>query len=194
MIMHADTKKIAQSLCYIGGKNRLRKIGKINALKIIYLADRYHLRKFGTSITGDEYFAMAMGPVPSATKRIIEGARESSVAEYAKRFIMCGKDDFTACIITDFDELSKTDIEALDAAYDVFRDHKEDIVTYTHRFPEWKKHQTLLDSGAKKRVKMDIADFFEPSMYETDEYCPTPQRLVDANRDNYLAAPSYLRV
>jgi len=192
--MNADTRKIVQALCYIGSKCRNRTINKIPALKIVYLADRYHLRKFGTSITGDEYYAMEKGPVPSVTKSIMEGRAEGPSEEYAKRYIVSGRNSFCAKIATNFDELSRTDIEALDAAYDTYRDHCEDIVTFTHRFQEWKRHQSLLDSGARKRVRMSIADFFEPSLFERDEYCPAPQKVVDMNRDNYLSTPEYMRV
>lgn len=189
-----DYKKIIQSLCYIGGKCRGRRMSKIHALKVIYLADRYHLRKFGSTITGDSYWAMPMGPVASSTKKVIEGsAADKDMAAYALDYIMPDKDRYQSKIVTTFDELAKTDIEALDAAYDAYLDRApENIVTYTHRFPEWHKHQARLDAGAS-RVKMSMLDFFEPSMYPRDEYCPASEEQVSLNREIYLDTPECLR-
>ena len=47
---------------------------KMKALKLVYIADRYHLRKYGRLITNDTYFAMNYGPVPSGTKDIAEAS------------------------------------------------------------------------------------------------------------------------
>ena len=43
-------------------------INKMKALKLVYFADRYHLRKYGRPVVGDEYLAMNYGPVASGTK------------------------------------------------------------------------------------------------------------------------------
>lgn len=191
----ADVLKIAQSLCYIGGKCRGRSLDKIYALKIIYLADRYHLRKYGSTITGDEYFAMEKGPVASMTKTVIEGKIEDkSSSDYVLRYIMPGRNRFQSKIVTCFDELAKTDIEALDAAYDTFLEKDpENIIGFTHRFPEWKNHQPAIDAG-RKRVKMNLADFFEPSLFPRDEYCPAGDEQVRLNREIYLSTPECLRI
>ena len=57
-------KKATQALNFFA----LKKDGKINkmkAIKLIYLADRLHLRKYGRPIVGDIYWAMKLGPVGS---------------------------------------------------------------------------------------------------------------------------------
>src|ERR1700681_3309737 len=65
-------------------------INKMKVLKLVYFADRYHLRKYGRPVVGDEYVAMNYGPVASGTKDLAEmsyflGEEEES---YAKRFIL----------------------------------------------------------------------------------------------------------
>src|SRR5438105_15508174 len=47
-------------------------INKMKALKLVYFADRYHLRRFGRPVVGDEYHAMNYGPVASGTKDLAE--------------------------------------------------------------------------------------------------------------------------
>lgn len=65
-------KKAVQALNFYadaeGGK-----INKMKALKLIWLSDRLHLRKFGRPILNDTYLAMPYGPVASGTKDLAEG-------------------------------------------------------------------------------------------------------------------------
>lgn len=191
--MKADYQKITQALCYLGSKCRRRTMDKLHALKVMYLADRYHLRKYGSTISADSYLAMEMGPVASATRKTIEGRLSGDPAAYAQMYISPGKDNFRSKINTCLDELSKTDIEALDAAYDTYLDKGPgNIIKFTHRFPEWQKHQCEIDGG-KKYVRMSLVDFFEPSLFPNDEYCPADDELVEANKEFFLETPKYLR-
>lgn len=41
-----------------------RSCGKIKLIKLLYLLDFEHYRQTGASVTGLEYHAMKMGPVP----------------------------------------------------------------------------------------------------------------------------------
>src|SRR5207237_3271008 len=64
-------------------------INKMKALKLVYFTDRYHLRRYGRPVVGDEYVAMNYGPVASGTKDVAEmsdflGEEEKT---YARRFI-----------------------------------------------------------------------------------------------------------
>jgi hypothetical protein len=191
--MKADYHKITQALCYLGSKCRGRTMDKLHALKVVYLADRYHLRKYGSTISSDNYLAMEMGPVASTTRKTIEGKLSGDPAAYALQYITPGKDRFQSKISTSFDELSKTDIESLDAAYDTYLAKGPDnIIAFTHRFPEWQKHQREIDAG-KKAVRMSLVDFFDPSHFPKDEYCPADEELVETNKEIFLETPEYLR-
>ena len=56
MIAH---EKIAQILNYIAHQaGSSDAINRLKALKLIYFADRYHLRRYGRSVSNDDYFAM----------------------------------------------------------------------------------------------------------------------------------------
>lgn len=52
--------------------------------KILYFADRDHLSRYGSLMTGDTYYAMRHGPVPSATYNLLKaaaGRRESPIPQ-----------------------------------------------------------------------------------------------------------------
>ena len=60
---------IIESLCYLLVK--LKKADKIHLIKLMYLADKYHLMNYGRTITGDEYFAFPKGPGGSKTMDVL---------------------------------------------------------------------------------------------------------------------------
>ena len=59
------------------------------ALKLVFFADRYHLRQYGRPVTNDEYMAMEFGPVPSGCKDLAEMSDYLDTHErsYAERFL-----------------------------------------------------------------------------------------------------------
>ena len=65
-------RKTAQALNFFAIHNSTSKLNVTKAIKLIWAADRYHLRKFGSLITHDFYLAMTRGPVGSNAKNIAE--------------------------------------------------------------------------------------------------------------------------
>jgi hypothetical protein len=60
---------IIETLYYI-----LHKIGeadRVKLTKLIYLADKYHLIRYGRTITNDDYYAMKYGPAGTTLKDIL---------------------------------------------------------------------------------------------------------------------------
>ena len=64
-------RKATQALNYFARQSSGR-LNKLKALKLIYFADRYHLRTYGRPITNDRYLAMEYGPVASSCKDLAE--------------------------------------------------------------------------------------------------------------------------
>lgn len=156
-------KKATQALNFVASKKG-GAVNKMKAIKLIFLADRLHLRKYGRPIVGDIYWAMKLGPVGSLTKNIAELAGvPEDVLSYAKKYIKPTDDKkhhFASQRPVDMNVFSKTDIDCLEAVYEKFSDKDQfELKDITHQYPEWKKHKKELLAG-KKRVKMDYDDFF----------------------------------
>jgi len=83
-----DYKKAIQSLNLFAKKDG-GEINKMKALKLLYFAERYHLRKYGRLITNDTYCAMKNGAVPSVTMDIIDDDPyiEEQPKKYASKYI-----------------------------------------------------------------------------------------------------------
>ena len=166
---------------------------KIPVMKLVYLADRYHLRKYGRSISRSKYFAMNKGPVPFDARNEMEQLENgwTSVVGITAS-LTCGHYEFTATkpSADELDHLSQTDIEAMNAALDVARRVGTDgLVDYTHFFPEWSNHQSALNKNdPESSVPMDIADFFLAAPREK-EYCRADEELVALNKEAYAEWP-----
>jgi uncharacterized phage-associated protein len=141
------------------------KINKMKALKLLYFADRYHLRKYGRTISNDEYFAMGYGPVPSGAKDLAESSpfRAEVEKEYALQFIeQEDQNTFRSVAQSDKDVFSSSDREALNFAWNTFGSCDEfKLADITHRYPEWSKHKAALESKSTSRIKMNFNDFLE---------------------------------
>ena len=168
-----DHKKATQALNFLALKSHGR-INKLKAIKLVYLADRYHLRKYGRPITNDEYFAMSYGAVNSGVKDICEmssflGPRESN---YASQYLRVA-DQYHMESIKDYENnvFSESDIEALSFAWDKFGHYNEfQLAEITHKYPEWKRHEETLKD--KSRVRMNYEHFLDDPI-ENIEKCYT---------------------
>jgi len=176
-----DHKKAAQALNYFALKNGGH-IDKLKALKLIYFADRYHLRKYGRLITNDIYFAMKLGPVASSTKDIVEDSAFLDEAEkkYARHYFrLQSQHKLVSEKPVDTEVFSDSDIEALDFAWDKFGHiEKFTLADLTHRYPEWKRNEGSLHLNP--RIEMRLIDFLDdPS--EDIEKCFA---LTNKDREN----------
>ncbi len=159
-------KKATQALNFFAIQNG-GEIDKVHALKLVFFADRYHLRKYGRPITNDHYWAMKLGPVPSGVKDIFELDSASSVERhYAGNFFEKGSKSYSIRSHTavDTNVISESDQEALQFAWSSFG-RQSGIVEKTHNYPEWKRHEAALEGGSS-RVQMEYVDFIE----NTDEH------------------------
>jgi uncharacterized phage-associated protein len=111
--------------------------------KVLFFADRDHLRTFGRPVTGDRYIAMASGPVPSRVYDMVKGnldffGNPSAIVEA----IRVDRNDRWARIYSsrspNLDLLSETDIEALTKSVDFCRARSfNELSELTHQEPAW---------------------------------------------------------
>lgn len=156
-------KKAVQALNYLACKNG-GTLNKMKAIKMIWLADRLHLRKYGRSITCDEYYAVPYGPIPSATRDILEcnPVVGDFASGYAMDFIKRNKKyTFESIKEPDLKVFSETDIDTIQTIIDKFNDRDEfELSDYSHLFPEWKKYESALKEGVSSRFPITQLDFF----------------------------------
>jgi uncharacterized phage-associated protein len=140
-----DDRRAAEAAAYLlfraGGGLHIIKL-----MKLLYLAERLSLHRYGVPLTGDKASSMPHGPALSMTLELINGARPSSpggwdswisdranhIVELSDPGMIRSEDDLL--------RLSETDVEVLQETWEKFG-HMERfaLVNYTHdNLPEWR--------------------------------------------------------
>ncbi len=187
MLLEFDYKKATQAINYLTKKEG-GQIDKLKLIKLVYLADRYHLRRYGRPMVNDAYFAMPLGPVGSSVKDIAEfsGFLDGSELTYAVTYLGRGGVENTVVSIADVDTgvFSKSEIEALDFAYNEFGGQSApSLVNITHRYPEWDKFKSALQSKETTREPMSYTDFFKNPINGTEDKFVLSSDILAASKE-----------
>jgi uncharacterized phage-associated protein len=136
--------KAAQVIAYFAYKTPSKTLDVLKAIKLVYLADRESIARFGASILDERRVSMRHGPVNSDTYAYVNGEYDldacgwSSYLEDRANHQIGAKDGMN---IADLDELSEADIQCLDAVWAKFGSmNKWEIRDWTHEkdnIPEW---------------------------------------------------------
>ncbi|MBQ6567369.1 MAG: SocA family protein [Treponema sp.] len=158
-----SVRKTLQALYYLQRKSNVS--DKLALLKLVFFADRYHIRNYGISMLQDNYCAMNLGPVCSKTYDLIKkGLYYDGLTEDAKKLVdaslFCNRDVVDVKDTGD-DLLSVSDKEALDFSVENFGSFSAyQLSEITHAYPEWSRFHEILDSHISSSEEMDYADFF----------------------------------
>ena len=190
-----DFRKLVQALAYVALKQPNHTIDSWKAYKLLWIADRYHLRQYGRMVTGATYHAMPHGPVPSDAKNIIEGKPLSymtAVEGYAEKYIQkvsFKSRYYQATGEQDLRVFSKSDLDTLDLVIKVYGgwDCKQ-LEEFSHRYPDWKTYEkSILEDGKKASYPIDVKLFFtNPQDDESPLFNSDTQELLALTKDMYL--------
>src|ERR1700722_8229553 len=137
----------------------------MKAIKLIWLSDRLHLRTYGRMITGDSYFALPYGPVPSSTRDILEKSSflSEEEAEYSSQFLVTGSGkSYSSKGDPNMRVFSETDISVLEDVINAYGKYDQfELSDLSHEFPEWKKWEKALKQKMGTRFNIDVEDFFK---------------------------------
>jgi uncharacterized phage-associated protein len=115
-----DALKIKAVFLYV--LNKMNGANMLSALKIVYFANKKHLKSFGRPLIEDDFIAMPLGPVPSFLYDAIKcekGERylnRPNVDILKGSFIPVGQHRLSPTETADMDELSTSDILCIDAS------------------------------------------------------------------------------
>jgi len=137
----------------------------LKLIKLLYLADREALLRWGRPITTDCYFVMDRGPVLGRVLDLVtDGGEPGAPCFWASH--ISGPAGFEVELQSDpgRDELSDAELGLLE---EVFREHghknRWELVDLTHRLPEWKDPQggavpiayrDILKAGGKTELEI----------------------------------------
>lgn len=187
-------RKILQILYYI--QNSILAISPskdaiMYFLKILFFADRYHLRNYGITLSGDFYYGMKNGPVASSTYDILHHKLPNTVNSAEGQLLneIETSGEYTVYIKPQGDdELSQSVKEALDFSLSNFgRFSQFELSDITHEYPEWKKHKDCLVNDVK-RFDISFAEMFE------NPYNPEELKKFHISKDPFEEDEEFLSV
>ena len=136
-----NDRKVAQMAAFLLWKSGTR-MAHLKLMKLLYLADRGAMERYGVPISGDRIVAMPHGPVLTMTLNLMDGDVESSPNGWDS--LISDKENHELSLkhpVTrdDLDELSQADIDVLESVWAQFGHmDKWAIRNYTHNHcPEW---------------------------------------------------------
>jgi len=174
-----DQTKIIEALSYI--LTKIQKADKIKLVKLLYIADKYHLIRYGRTITNDDFWAVKAGPMGSATSDVLnmEGNMEATESNYPsamlKRIDQYGFET-RASEDEEFESLSESDIEMLDTVIKKFGNMNQwDLVNYTHKYQEWSQYKEILEKNPNKRARISSEEVL--SIIGDEPFDITPEHI-----------------
>jgi len=174
--MAFNQPKTAQMAAWLLNKCWGQQTEVLKLMKLLYLAERASLIKFGIPMTGDRLVSMPHGPVLSTTYDVIQGGTCSTdggwdhwMSDRAGRMIALRSDRDASA--GNLDQLSPADISILQETWDSFgRMSAWQLREYTHKnCPEWEdpngssrsiplEHFFRAAAGHEPDVAQDMAD------------------------------------
>lgn len=177
-----ETTTVIEVIYYI--LQKIKTADKIKLVKLIYLADKYHLLCYGRTITNDDYYAMENGPVGTTVKDVLS-LDEFNISregfKYASKLIeRIDNNTFKAKPTEEevsFDMLSKTDKEALDFIVETFGNMRSwDLKEYTHKYPEWYQYEELFKNKLTKRERINTKELL--STFDNDPFLQVSKKQI----------------
>ena len=190
MALQIQLKKSVQVINYFARLTSSKKIGKVKLLALIYLTDRFHLRKFGQTLTNDQYIALENGPVPTTIKKIVEqhfgliSTDECYLIDFIDR---PAKDQNIRSVEeTDMSIFSAEEIETVEfVAANFGRMGRNDLIALAQSFTEWQKQSSKIIKDCTDDIKIDLLDFFIDSPSE-NKFCAFSEGHVAQTKKIYL--------
>lgn len=141
--MSYNARKAAQVIAYFASKTPSHRIDVLKVIKLVYLADRESMKRFGFPILDEPRVSMPHGPVNSVTYSHIQGEHDLDACGWSR--YLRDRANHQVSVRTealgDWDELSDADIECIDTVWRQFGQmNKWQIRDWTHskeNIPEW---------------------------------------------------------
>lgn len=151
-----DPEKVVQALVFFS-KRGVGELTRLKAAKLLYFADKYHLLRYGRPITGDHYYCMNLGPLPSEANDLLNEAEAAVSASLpigepvapalrVEKAIWQRYPRFVAHSDPDLDVFSESEVEALTHTISEYgRLSARKLVDLTHEEAGW------LEANSKRR-------------------------------------------
>lgn len=143
-------KAIIKYLCHNTNPNFL---GKTKLMKLFYFLDFTQVKRYGVSITGDTYYHLEFGPIPTIIKNLVDSVSDDLGTALLSDIIQVNCNDghdihkiiclkpFTP---SDKEYFSPVELQTLEDVVKKFKDYStQQIVDASHKEASWRLTQDL---------------------------------------------------
>jgi uncharacterized phage-associated protein len=170
-------QKTAEAIIYLA--QRISQPTALALAKLLYFADKTSLELYGRSITGDTYYAMQHGPVPSNAYDMMKAAKDTDVygfhIEYEKHIVPNRN--------ANLGEFSKSDMKCLDQVAAAYGNYPLWQLRELSHDEAWQKAWANAGNAHRVRIPMEdvisILDDEEHTLMEYLRETHKPQRLEE---------------
>lgn len=156
MIITNHRQKLINAIIYFAKNTKY--CGKTKLLKLLYFLDFTHFKQTGKSVTGQDYFAWRMGPVPKDLFEELSGSMKSDMKAAIKELPadkefqhINPKKQFKA------DFFSKKEMKFLENISFVFKDAKADLMIESAHLKNEPWDKTLKEKGEFQKIDYMLA-------------------------------------
>ncbi len=163
-----NEKRATQAAAILLSMRENRSLNYMLLIKLLYLADRESLLRWGSPLTGDDYYSMEFGPVLSKTHDLITEMRPPEESSFWAKYIQ--RSDYDVKLLADpgNEELSDADDSLLKELFVKYQEYYDgnpfEFVGYLHKtLPEYKQ----VERG--ERIPLDYHDILVAGKKTIDE-------------------------
>jgi hypothetical protein len=152
-----NEKRATQAAAILLSMRENRSLNYMLLIKLLYLADRESLLRWGSPLTGDQYYSMEFGPVLSKTHDLITEMRPPEESSFWLKYIQRSDYDVKLLGNPGNEELSDADEGLLKELFFKYQEYYDrnpfEFVDYLHKtLPEFKE----VEKG--ERIPLDYHD------------------------------------
>ena len=176
MLISTSRQKLVNAVVYFARNTQY--CGKVKLFKLLYLLDFAHFRETGRSVTGMEYLAWKLGPVPLELEQEwdqLEADLGASVEIRPAKVIDYTREEVVARVEFDESPFTKRELRIMAELAARFRDEKSrPLINITHsERGHWDK---IWDSGRGNNVRI-------PYSLAVPDDAPNRDAILEAARE-----------
>lgn len=156
-MLNRDREKLINAVLYFA--HNTKHCGKIKVLKLLYLLDFEHFRQTGRSVTGMDYLAWKMGPVPFELYQewdVLAPDLAAAIEIVPTKVIDLMREEVHPRVAFDDSHFSKRELRLMDELATRFADeYSKSLIGVTHR--ELGPWQKIWDSGRGNNERIPYA-------------------------------------
>jgi hypothetical protein len=167
-MLQFNEKRATQAAAILLSMRENRALNYMLLIKLLYLADRESLLRWGSPLTGDRYYSMEFGPILSKIHDLITEMQPAEESSFWAKYIQ--RSDYDVKLLSDpgNEELSDADESLLRELFVQYQDYYDknpfEFVDYLHKIlPEYKQ----AEKG--DRIPLDYHDILVAGQKTIDE-------------------------